>query len=163
MVLRRRILIALVFAAAFLLPAGRAGAQQADTAAVSASVWTACPGARVRLALDTGETVEGRCGPVVDGRLLVRVQEEDRPVQLAQVDTVWTRRSYLTEATLLLAIVGAATGVFVSDETETCTAIGCTVEYRFGRAESAAVGAVAGAALGVLIGPRITRWRQRFP
>jgi hypothetical protein len=158
-----RILAPLAIAAALFLFPGQAVAQQADTTGVSTAIWTACPGAHVRVATRAGETVTGRCGPIADGRLQVRVRAGERHIQLADVDSLWTRRSYLTEATLLLAVVGAGAGALLGDETERCTGIGCTVEYQFGRAESAAVGAVAGAALGVLIGPRITRWRQRFP
>jgi uncharacterized cupin superfamily protein len=158
-----RILAPLAVVAAFLVFPTGAVAQQADTAGVSTAIWTACPGAYVRVATRAGETVTGRCGPIADGRLQVRARAEDRQIQLADVDSLWTRRSYLTEATLLLAVVGAGAGALLGDETERCTGFGCAVEYQFGRAESAAIGAVAGGVLGVLIGPRITHWRQRFP
>ncbi len=164
-----RFLLAVALAAA-LLPAGRADAQQADTAAVSASVWTACPGAYVRVALDTGDTLTGRCGPVADGGLQLRAAGGERQVQLTQVDSLWTRRSYLAEATVLLAVAGAAAGALLGGEMETCDGAappdpmrGCEVRYGFGRGGSAAIGAVAGAGVGLLVGPRFTRWRLRFP
>lgn len=159
----RQTLAALAMATAFLVPAGRAGAQQADTARVSASVWTACPGAHVRIATRGAEMVRGRCGPVADGRLLVRTPSQERQVQLAEIDSLWTRKSYIAEATLLLAAAGAATAALTAGEQERCTNFGCTVRYELGTAERAGVGAVAGAALGVLIGPRIARWQRRFP
>lgn len=158
-----RILLALALAAAALLPGGRADAQQADTLAVSTSVWTACPGAYVRVSLRGGGTLDGRCGPVADGRLQVRARGAERQVQLAEVDSLWTRRSYLGEATVLLALAGAAAGALTGGDMETCERGDCPEHYGFGRGGRAAIGAVAGAGVGVLIGPRITGWRLRFP
>jgi hypothetical protein len=146
-----------------VLGAGRADAQQADTLAVSTALWTACPGAYVRLDLRAGDTVEGRCGSLSDNRLQVRFEGEDREIRLAEVDSVWTRKSYVTEATVVLAVLGAATGVLAGGEMERCGGIGCTTEYGFGRAGRAGIGAVAGAAVGVLAGSRFTTWRRRFP
>ena len=152
-------------AAGMLLAASRADAQRADSSTMSTALWTSCPGARVRIALRAGETLDGACGPVTDERLQVRLGAEDREVLLAEVDSVWTRRSYLTEATVLLAIVGATAGAFVSGGMDRCDDVPgpCTVEYRPGRAGGAAIGAVTGAVAGVLVGPRITAWRLRFP
>lgn len=150
-------------AAAFLVPAGGAGAQQADTAHVSASVWTACPGARVRIATRAAETITGRCGPVADGRLLVRAPAGDRQIQLADVDSLWTRKSYVMEATVLLALVGAATGALTAGEEKRCEESPCTVQYEFGTAERAGSGAVAGAGLGLLIGRAARSSDDRAP
>lgn len=152
-----------VLAAGLFLAAGRADAQQADTSVVSTALWTACPGAHVRVSLDAGGTVQGRCGAVADGRLQVRARAGDRQVRLAEVDSVWTRRSYTTEATVLFAVIGAATGVLTGGEVERCTGFGCTTEYELGRPARAGIGAVAGAAVGLFVGSRFTTWRLRFP
>lgn len=80
-------------AALLVLGAGRADAQQADTLAVSTALWTACPGAYVRVDLRAGETGEGRRGSLEDDRRQVRFGGQDRQVRLAEVDSVWTRRS----------------------------------------------------------------------
>jgi hypothetical protein len=159
----RPTLAALALAACVLFPAGPAQAQQADTVRVSTSLWTLCPGAHVRLAVRAGETVAGRCGSVVDGRLLVRTGSGERHVRLAEVDSVWTRRSYLTEAVLLFAVVGAAVGGFTGGDSEHCTVVGCTVEYGLDPTPRAGAGAVVGAAVGAVVGSTITGWRRRFP
>lgn len=85
---------------------------------MSTALWTACPGAYVRVNLRAGETVEGRCGSLEDDRRQVRFGGQDRQVRLAEVDSVWTRRSYVTEATVVLAVLGAATGVLAGGDME---------------------------------------------
>ncbi|HEX5869168.1 MAG TPA: hypothetical protein VFY65_02065 [Longimicrobium sp.] len=142
-----------------------ARAQAADTVAITTALWTACPGANVRLTVRSGEAVTGRCGEMGDGRLLLRAEDGERRIALIDVDSLWVQRSLQTEAAVVLAVLGGIAGGFYANSRDPgdCFAYGCNGERLVATLRGAAIGTVGGAALGVIVGPRLTRWRLRVP
>ncbi|HEY0038186.1 MAG TPA: hypothetical protein VGB66_15915, partial [Longimicrobium sp.] len=88
-----------------LLVATPARAQSPDTSAITTAVWTACPGARIRVAA-SDSLVQGRCGGVRDGRLIVTSAGGEWAIELVQIDTVWLRRRATGRGAAVGAVVG---------------------------------------------------------
>jgi hypothetical protein len=150
-------------AAALICFAPTARAQAVDTARVTTALWTACPGASVRISTPEGQVVEGRCGRVADGRLQVRGRE----IPLTQVDSLWMRRSYRAETTLALAAAGTVAGLLLNGEKqeEDCIPVfGCRAREQRARDVLWGVsGAFGGAAVGLTLGSAIQTWRRVVP
>jgi hypothetical protein len=160
----RHILTAAALAVTFLFPTGARA--QADTTLVSTALWTACPGATVRLAVRDAETVTGRCGTVADGRLVVRADAVERQVQLTEVRSVEVRRSRIAQGAATLGVVGLLAGwvVGIPGPEPVCVVGGCIRESGYGdNGRGAGVGAVVGAGLGALVGSRLKYWQARYP
>lgn len=142
-----------------------ARAQAADTAAITTALWTACPGADVRLTVRSGEWVTGRCGEMREGRLLLRADDGERRIPLIDVDSLWVRRSLQSEAAVVLGVLGGVAGGFYANGRDPgeCFEFGCDGERLVATLRGAAIGTLGGAAVGVIAGSRLTRWRLRVP
>jgi hypothetical protein len=161
---RSAALLGLVVAA--LLHATPVRAQTADTTAITTALWTACPGSLVRVATRSDGVVQGRCGTVQDGRLLVTSAGNERAIELVQIDTVWLRRRATGRGAAVGAVVGgAALGLFgLWAGHELCEQPnGCGSEpYQIG-AVAAFTGVLGGSLTGGFIGYNVTAWSRRYP
>ncbi|HST62708.1 MAG TPA: hypothetical protein VLK84_28640 [Longimicrobium sp.] len=168
MILRSLLTAAALAATVFFAMPSAAQTAQADTTRLSTALWTECPGATVRVTTASADTVTGRCGRVQDGRLTVRVEDAEREIRFADVQTLHVRKSRMTQMTVLLSIVGTAAGwaFGLQGEERTCVpgARVCVGENRnVELARGAGVGAVVGAATGLFIGSRMKHWQPRYP
>lgn len=156
-----RFAVILLAVLAWALPAR---AQAPDTAAITTALWTACPGAIVRVTAHA-EQVSGRCGQMEDGRLLVRVAGVERRIDLVEVDSLWVLRTLQTEATVVLGVLGGIAGGFHANGQHPgdCFEYGCDGERLVATLKGAALGALGGAAVGLVVGPGLSRWRLRYP
>lgn len=159
-----------LFRCAALLLAGLvwafpARAQAADTAAITSALWTACPGATIRVTVGSEAPVVGRCGVVVDGRLRVDVQGVERQIALVDVDSLWVRRSLKTEATVVFSLLGVGVGAWFANSLgiDDCAFYGCNSERLSETLTGGGIGGVVGAGVGLVSGSLITRWRRRHP
>ena len=156
---------ALLSLAASVVAADPVRAQAADSSAIRAAVWTACPGGELRLATRTEGIIRGRCGGVRDGRLFVGLYADERMVNLAEIDTVWVRR----RATLRGAATGGVAGgvgmglLGLSVATAWCPSGGCARETVFIARVSTLAGVVGGALLGAAVGHNVRFWDRRHP
>jgi hypothetical protein len=161
----RGICIALLLAAVAIVGIRPAAAQQADTARITTAVWTACPGARIRVAAG-GSLVQGRCGPVRDGRLIVTSAGHERAIELVQIDTVWLRRRATGRGAAVGAVVGGAAlgllglwaGHGLCEQPN-----GCGSEPYQIAAVAAFTGVLGGSLTGGFIGYNVTAWSRRYP
>lgn len=158
---------ALVLAIALPFSARDGHAQAADTARVTTALWTACPGAWLRVATVDEQRVEGRCVRVADDRLALTNRGLESRIALPSVDSLWIRRSYTPQATVLLAAAGGAAGTLLNGRTPEDE---CIPVYGCGRNEQRArdiimgtTGALIGAAAGLYLGPRFRGWRLLVP
>ncbi|HEX8317530.1 hypothetical protein [Longimicrobium sp.] len=157
---------ALLLAAIASVGVRPAAAQQADTARITTALWTACPGAELRMTVQGEGRVRGECGRVADGRLLVTTRSGEREVALVAVDSLWVRRSYTPELTIGLALLGSVAAGLYADRTreEGClNPLGCRGEHNSTVIKAAAAGGVGGGIVGVVIGPRFWRWVRAIP
>lgn len=159
--------MALLLAFALSFSARDGHAQAADTARITTALWTACPGAYLRVATVDEQRVEGRCRRVADDRLTLTHRGMESRIVLPSVDSMWVRRSYTPQATGLLAAVGGAAGTLLNGRTPEDE---CIPIYGCGRNEQrardiimGATGALIGAAAGLYLGPRIRGWRLLVP
>lgn len=148
-----------------LLVATPARAQLPDTSAITTALWTACPGARIRVA--AGDSlVQGRCGPVRDGRLIVTSAGGERAIQLVQIDTVWLRRRATGRGAAVGAVVGGVAlgllglgaGHGLCEQPN-----GCGSEPYQIAAVAAFTGVLGGSLTGGFIGYNVTAWSRRYP
>ncbi|HEY7768202.1 hypothetical protein [Longimicrobium sp.] len=161
----RTLRIALLLATVAIFRARPAAAQQADTARITTAVWTACPGARVRVA--AGDSLlQGRCGGVRDGRLIVTSAGEERAIELVQIDTVWLRRRATGRGAaigavgggVVLGLLGLAAGHGLCEQPN-----GCGSEPYQIAAVAALTGVLGGTLTGGFIGYNVTAWSRRYP
>lgn len=155
----------IILAALLLLAAAPAAAQTLDTTAVGAAL-TACPGARVRLHQGSGGPVQGRCGPVMDGRLLIRDGDgSERVVPLQGVREVWVHERQTQRGALLGAGIGAGTlvltGVLLVNMT--CYSSECANDYVLAIQWGALIGGGTGAVVGAGIGYLSRDWERKYP
>ena len=143
-----------------------AAAQPPDTSRVAAALADACPGSRVRLHGDTGRPVQGRCGPVLDGRLVVTDRAAgERTIPLQSVREVWIHERQTRKGALVGAGVGAGTlvvlGVLLTNLV--CYSSECAEDYllavQFGTLAGGGTGALVGGAIGYLS----RDWERRYP
>ncbi len=155
----------LAFAALLLLAAAPAAAQSSDTTRAGAALARACPGARVRLYPETGAPVQGQCGPVMDGRLLVVDGTGEREVRLSGVREVWVRERQTGRGALMGAGVGAGTlsllGVLLVNTV--CYSSECSGDYLAALGYGTLIGGSTGALVGAGIGYLNRGWERRVP
>lgn len=156
--------------AALLLAALACGtparAQAADTSAVTTALWTDCPGAEVRLALASAETVRGRCDGFAGGRLVVRRGVDEWLVPVAEIDSVWVRGFGARHGDLIGGIVGgvALGGAAVFVFNGICDApSGCGGDTLTAGALAAFIGYFTGSLFGGMIGRTVDGWDRRYP
>ena len=144
-----------------------ARAQSADTSAAATALRPLCPGAEVRLAFAPADTVQGYCGRVEDGRLLVRWGVDEWQVPLAQVEGVWVRRRAAGGGASRGAVIGGilmavAGGVIVNSMCESPSGCGATGSL-IGAAVGGVLGALGGAGIGGMAGAAAAGWDRRYP
>jgi hypothetical protein len=158
--------ILLLLAAAPARAQAPADAEARDTAGIRAAVATACPGGHVRLHLLAGGTEQGRCGPVMDGRLLLRDgTAAGRTVELETVRSVWVERRRSREGATRGALIGAGATALVSGvlmET-VCQASHCRNDTGITMVLGGVLGGVVGFVVGGIDGSARTRWERRYP
>lgn len=160
-----------IHAAAFLLllaaaPAAGQAVDAPDSASVAAALLEVCPGAHVRLYRDTGRLVQGRCGPVLDGRLLVGDRPGDeRDVRLREVRQVWVHERQTRDGALVGAGIGAGTLMLAGAllTSMLCESSDCSGDYLIVIQYGTLVGGGAGALLGGAIGYLTRDWERRYP
>jgi hypothetical protein len=158
------LLLLLLALAALFLPAAPLRAQAADTARVHAVLSAECPGARVRLYL-VGDSLQGVCGAVLDGRLVVRTAGAERAVELASVREVWVRERQTQRG----AIIGAGAGATLltlagaAVVAAFCETGDCGGDYANVIPLSVVVGGAGGALIGAGIGYLTMSWDRRYP
>lgn len=142
----------------------RGGHAQSDTSRVGRIVREVCPGAQIRASVRGAENVEGRCGAVTDGRLMVLAPRTRSEIPVMLVDSLWVQRGHTTEATVVLAAAGAAIGFLATPDRVTRE---CTEQQDCGRDRvriiSATTGAFVGALAGRFVGPRLLSWVRLAP
>lgn len=137
-----------------------------DTARIHGVLDDACPGARVRLHLASRGMPEGRCGPVVDGRLVIDDgSAAGRTVALETIRQVWVRERQTADGALVGAGIGAGTmalvGIlFVSGLCETDD---CTGDYVRAIPLVTLMGGGAGLLAGGVLGWLTKDWERKFP
>ncbi|HEX6368944.1 MAG TPA: hypothetical protein VF006_08425 [Longimicrobium sp.] len=144
-----------------------ARAQAADPSAITAALRPLCPGAEVRLAVAPADTVQGYCGRVEDGRLLVRWGADEWRVPLAQVEGVWVRRRATGDGGSRGAVYGAIAmavvgGVIVNSMCESPAGCGARGPL-IGAAVGGVFGALAGAGIGGMTDAAAAGWGRRYP
>lgn len=140
-------------------------AQPSDSATAEVVLATACPGARVRLYRETGGPVQGRCGPVMDSRLLLRdAGADEREVPLASVREVWVHERQTRKGALLGAGIGAGTlvltGVLLVNMA--CYSSECANDYVLAIQWGALIGGGTGAVVGAGIGYLSREWERKY-
>jgi hypothetical protein len=156
----------LALAALLLLAAAPAPAQTRDTAWIGLALENVCPGGRVRLFLHDGERAEGRCGPVTDGRLLVRDSTAaEHGIPLEDVRQVWVRERQFSRGATLGATRGAVVMALVSVFLlhSSCESSDCSGDYGSAMALGALVGLGGGFVIGGAVGALETEWERRYP
>ena len=137
-----------------------------DTARIRAAVATACPGGHVRLHLLADDVAQGRCGPVMDGRLLLRDgATAERMVPLETVRSVWVQRRLTGRGATRGALVGAGATALVSGflmET-VCQASHCRNDTGITMVLGGVLGGAVGFVVGGIAGSTKTRWERRYP
>jgi hypothetical protein len=160
-------------AALLLLAAAPARAQASegapvnrDTAWVRAAVAGACPGGTVRLHLLAGGAAEGRCGPVMDGRLVLRDRAAaERTVQLESVRSVWVQRRQAGRGATQGAIVGAGTVALASILLVKvgCESNDCSRDHGSAMMLGAIFGGAVGFVVGGITGYASKEWERTYP
>lgn len=143
-----------------------ARAQAGETAVIRRELARRCPGAEVRLALASADTLRGYCGFVEDRRLTVRWMTEARDVPLEQVEALWIRtRGTGTGARTgaILGGLGLATFGFIVGNGLCDDTAGCGSDTAYLAGAGGVLGALAGAGIGALIGHNVHAWDQRYP
>jgi hypothetical protein len=143
-----------------------ARAQAADTSAITTALWTDCPGAEVRLALASAETVRGRCDGFAGGSLVVRRGMDEWRVPLAEVDSAWVRGFGARHGDLIGGIAGGAAvgGAAVFVFNGICDAAsGCGGDILLGGALATFIGYFSGSLFGGIIGRTVNGWDRRYP
>lgn len=141
-------------------------AEARDTAWIRAAVATACPGGHVRLHLLEGGSAQGRCGPLMDGRLLLRDgAAAERTVPLETVRSVWVERRLIQEGATRGALIGAgATALLSGFLLETaCEASHCRNDTAITMVYGGVIGGFVGLVAGAITGSTKTRWERRYP
>ena len=156
----------IILAALLLLAAVPAAAQAPDTTAVGAALSVACPGSRVRLYREAGGPVQGRCGPAMDGHLLLRdAGADEREVPLQGVREVWVHERQTRRGALLGAGIGAGTlvltGVLLVNMA--CYSSECANDYVLAIQWGALLGGGTGAVVGAGIGYLSREWERKYP
>lgn len=155
----------IIVAALLLLAAAPAAAQATDTTAVGAVLADVCPGARVRLYREAGGPAQGRCGAVMDGRLLVHDGFAEREVPLRGVREVWVHERQTRRGALLGAGIGAGTlvltGVLLVNMA--CYSSECANDYVLAIQWGAIIGGGTGALVGTGIGYLSRDWERKYP
>jgi hypothetical protein len=156
-----------------LLAAAPARAQTPDSAGVNGdTAWIhsvlddACPGGRVRLYRGSGGPVHGRCGPVMDGRLLVRdADATERAVELRNVREVWVLERQTGQGALIGAGLGAGALILAGSllVSALCETDDCSGDYVTVFAVGTLVGGGAGSLLGGAIGYLTKGWERKYP
>lgn len=139
---------------------------QIDTVAVWKALAPACPGAEVRLALVTADSVRGQCGRVDYGRLMLREGAGERQIALAQIDSVWVRARGTASVARAGGIIGALTvgGTFMIAVNGLCESpSGCGSDPYVAGGLGALLGYLSGSLFGSLIGRTMTVWDRRYP
>ena len=154
----------LLILAALLFVAAPLRAQAPDTARVHAVLSAECPGARVRLYL-VGDSTQGVCGPVLDGRLVVRSAGVERPVALASVREIWVQERQTKRGAVIGAGAGATllTLAGVAVVAAFCETGDCGGDYANVIPLSVVVGGAGGAVIGAGIGYLTMAWERRYP
>ena len=155
---------ALLVAAVLALP-GRASAQT-DTARVATALGRVCPGAEIRVAVAPADTVRGSCGPLQDGRLVVRHMTDEWRIPLADIGGAWVRRRTTGSGARTGMAVGAIAlggfGFFLGNGL--CgAASGCGNDHLKMAGLSAVLGALGGALIGSALGHGVQVWERRYP
>lgn len=154
----------ILLAALALLSAAPLHAQSADTARADSVLAAECPGARVRLYL-VGDSLEGVCGPLLDGRLVVRHAGAERTVPLASVREVWLHERQTKRG----AIYGAGAGAVVMSVAAVvlvgafCESSNCAEDYVNVVPFGAVIGGAGGGLIGAGIGYLTRAWERRVP
>ena len=153
-----------VLLAAALAFAGPACAQ-ADTARITTALWAACPGAEVRVAA-AADSVRGYCGPIEDGRLVVRHRTDEWRIPLTQIDSVWVRQRTTGTGVRRGALWGAVAlggfGLWVGHGL--CESpSGCGSDAMQVAGVGALLGALGGLLIGGFIGHTVSVWDRRYP
>ena len=143
-----------------------ARAQSPDTSAITSALWTDCPGAEVRLALASAETVRGRCDGLAGGRLVVRRGVNEWLVPVAEIDSAWVRGFGARHGDLIGGIVGgvALGGAAMFVGNGLCDAAsGCGSDTLAAGALAAFIGYFSGSLIGGIIGRTVNGWDRRYP
>ncbi|HST62709.1 MAG TPA: hypothetical protein VLK84_28645 [Longimicrobium sp.] len=149
-----------------LLAAGPVRAQTTDTASVARALDAPCPGGRVRLHLLSGGSEEGRCGAVMDGRLVLRESSgAAREVPLAGIRSVWVQQRqtgrYAVHGALAGAGAMALVGIFIVNSG--CGTSNCRRDYTAPVIASSLAGGAGGLLVGTIAGYSEVRWKRRYP
>lgn len=158
--------VLLAFSVLLLLAGVPAQAQTADTASIARVLAEPCPGGRVRLGLVAGASEEGRCGAVMDGRLVLRDHSgAAREVPLAGIRTVWVRERQTARYALRGGLLGAGAMALVGITlvNTACETGSCRRDYAAPIAASALAGGAGGALVGAVAGYGEGRWTRRYP
>lgn len=157
----------LAAAAAAVLLAGRAEAQADTTSPGIQRLRRACEGSVARVLTTSGESVQGRCGPVEDRRLVV-LSEGDRvrEIPFGTVEGLWVRRSGVRQGAgagaLIGGVGGAAWAVLVISAL--CDAgDGCQEDMLVGAIAGGAAGSLTGLVVGGAIGSVTRVWVRVYP
>jgi hypothetical protein len=138
---------------------------QTDTTSAPATLTGLCPGSTVRIYLTPGGPVQGRCAAVMDGRLVVRQEDGERTVPVADVSEVWTRERATEPGMWYGAAAGALTlvsaGLLVASAM--CESSDCSGDYMLVIGYGTVVGGGTGALIGGTIGYLTRRWVRQYP
>ena len=125
------------------------------------------PGSLVRLKAQDLGTVEATFLRSSDGKLIIEKDQTDTTISMESIETIWVRRSAVGKGAMVGAIVfgvlGFGSGLLLDalckgfDESEEPT--GCPESIALG----GVAGATGGALLGATIGAASRRWHQIYP
>lgn len=149
-----------------LLAAAPARAQTADTASIARVLDGPCPGGRVRVHLLLGGSEEGRCGAVMDGRLVLQEGAGAvREVPLTGIRTVWVRERQTGRYALRGALGGAGAMALVGIVlvNTACGTSNCRREYAAPVAAMSLAGGAGGLLVGAVAGYGEVKWKRRYP
>lgn len=149
-----------------LLAAVPARAQTTDTASVARALDKPCPGGRVRLGLLSGGSEEGKCGAVMDGRLVLRDDAGAvREVPLAGIRSVWVRERQTGRYAVRGALAGAGAmallGIFIVNSG--CGTSSCRRDYTAPVVASSLAGGAGGLLVASIAGYTEVKWKRRYP
>ena len=158
------LLLAAVLAAA--PGAAPAAAQASDSARAALWLHRDCPGGLVRVTTGAGPRIQGRCGPIEAGRLVVREADVTHYVPFTALEGVWVRRRGTGHGAATGALIGGVaggvwTGLVASG---LCGGgPGCERDMMLLGLVGGAAGALTGTVLGAATGSRTRVWVRVYP
>jgi hypothetical protein len=126
----------------------------------SASILLLKPDRFIRIQLPELGRMEGRVGFRTESEMVLQMDEQNRTVTLASVDTLWVRGRRTKTGAIIGGILGIGGGIFLGALANALCEYDCGGNYVVG---GAVFGAVSGGVAGAIIGAAIPRWRRVFP